>query len=489
MFWAYSRVKSAPSDCLSSGVTLSYTAQSPMRSLVATARQGRRLLIASCFLTLVFASFGAQPASAHNALVKSVPANGATLTEVPATWSLIFTGDVPLGSATAEIVAANGVRTALPAPTHGVTNKEILFALPPDITGAVTGRWRLVGTDGHVVTERVSFTVSAASAAPDATTTTVAGASPSVDTGSGDVQATAAMLEDSVTSEPVRLGVRSMGYAALLVVGGMLFTELFIAQGILGATRARETLLVAGAMLVAAPLLQTLIFLDDSREFGVASSVFHIFEAFDTTAGSMHFLRFLTGAVLLAGIIRAGRTTSKALVAPAMLASAAVYITSLAYTGHSRSMAWPVLGVPSAVIHTVATAVWLGGLIVFIFFVIPSLQPSQSFDAFRRFGDAATYAVIAMVITGIIQTLRLHGNLGTLFTQSHGRWLLLKLILVASMLKIGDINRRRLLRKLPADEAAYAGRVALLRRASITEIVNGGLVMLVTAVLVSASFN
>jgi hypothetical protein len=57
------------------------------------------------------------------------------------------------------------------------------------------------------------------------------------------------------------------------------------------------------------------------------------------------------------------------------------------------------------------------------------------------------------------------------------------------MLKIGDINRRRLLRKLPTDEAAFAGRVALLRRASITEIVNGGLVMLVTAVLVSASFN
>lgn len=460
-----------------------------MRSLTTTARRGRRLLGVGCLLALAFAGFGAQPASAHNALVKSVPANGATLTEVPSTWSLIFTGDVPLASASAEIVAANGVRTALPAPTHGVTNKEILFALPPDISGAVTGRWRLVGTDGHVVTERVSFTVSAASAAPDATTTTVTGAAPSVDGGSGDVGATAALLEESVTSEPVRLGVRSFGYAALLIVGGMLFTELFIAQGILGATRARETLLAAGAVLTVAPLLQTLIFLDDSRDFGVASSVFHILEAFDTTAGSMHFVRFLSAAVLLIGIFRAGQTTSKALVAPPMLISAAVYLVSLAYTGHSRSMAWPVLGVPADVIHTAATAVWLGGLIVFVFFVIPSLQPAQSFDAFRRFGDAATYAVIAMVATGIIQTLRLHGSIITLFTQSHGRWLLLKLILVASMLKIGDINRRRLLRKLPTDEAAFAGRVALLRRASITEIVNGGLVMLVTAVLVSASFN
>ena len=101
----------------------------------------------------------------------------------------------------------------------------------------------------------------------------------------------------------------------------------------------------------------------------------------------------------------------------------------------------------------------------------------------------AKYAVIAMVVTGVIQTLRLHGNLLTLFTQNHGRWLLLKLVLVALMLKIGDINRRRLLRKMPDNDEAFAGRVALLRRASITEIVNGGLVMVATAFLVTSSFN
>jgi copper transport protein len=273
------------------------------------------------------------------------------------------------------------------------------------------------------------------------------------------------------------------------MIGGMLFTEFSIAQGIIAAARAREVLLASGVALTLAPLLQTLIFLDDSRDFGVFQSLFHILEAFDTTAGSMHFVRFLAAAVLLVGIIRAGQTTSRALVAPYMLASAGAYLVSLAYTGHSRSMKWPVLGVPADVVHTAATAVWLGGLIVFVFFVLPSLQPSQSIEAFRRFGSAATYAVAAMVISGIIQTLRLHGSIITLFTQNHGRWLLLKLLLGAAMLKIGDINRRRLLRKLPSDDAGVANRVALLRRASITEIVNGGLVMLVTAVLVSASFN
>jgi copper transport protein len=271
-------------------------------------------------------------------------------------------------------------------------------------------------------------------------------------------------------------------------VGGLLFTELFIAQGVLGASRARETLLASGAMLTAVSLAQTLIFLDDSRDFGVVSSIFHILEAFDTTAGSMYFVRFLSAAVLLVGIVRARHTTSPVLIAPPMMALGVAYLVSLAYTSHSRSMAWPVLGVPADVIHTAAAAAWLGGLFVFVLFVIPSLQPAQSFEAFRKYGDVAKYAVIAMVATGVIQTLRLHGSIITLFTQNHGRWLLLKLVLVALMLKIGDINRRRLLRKMPDNDEAFAGRVALLRRASITEIVNGGLVMVVTAFLVSSSF-
>lgn len=457
-----------------------------MRILPVRAKRGARFLGVGLLLALTFAGFSAQPANAHNALATSVPAAGDVLTEVPSVWSLTFTKDVPLASASAELVAASGVRTTLPAPTYGESKKEILFALPPDLNGAMTGRWRLVGTDGHVITERVSFTVNVASVT---TTTILAGP----ETGDAEISDTTmpaeVMTDGAVTSETVRWGLRAFGYAALLIVGGLLFTELFVAQGVLGAARAREALLASSAMLTAVSLTQTLIFLDDSRDFGVASSAFHILEAFDTTAGSMYFVRFLTTAVLLVGIVRARQAASPVLITPPMLALSSAYLVSLAYTSHSRSMAWPVLGVPAGVIHTAATAAWLGGLIVFILFVIPSLQPSESFDAFRRFGDMAKYAVIAMLVTGVIQTLRLHGNLLTLFTQTHGRWLLLKLVLVALMLKIGDINRRRLLRKMPDNDEAFAGRVALLRRASITEIVNGGLVMVVTAFLVSSSFD
>lgn len=451
-------------------------------------RQGRKLLGTLGFFMLMFAGLGAQPALAHNSLDVSNPANGAILTAAPSDWSLTFTKDVPLDSASAEIVNADGVRTALTSARYGASSKEILFTLPAGISGTVTGRWRLVGVDGHVVTARVNFSVNAV---PLAATTVV---NPTAETTvvTPEVQPAALLVVDNsekVAPEPVRFAVRSFGYLALLLVGGMMITELFVAAGAMVVPQARASVLAAAVTLALAPFLQLMIFLDDSRSFGVLGSVFHVLESFDTTAGSMLLVRSMAGAVIAIGAFTVARKGSMSLSARPMLIAMVMYLISLGYVGHSRSMAWPVLGVAADVVHTGAAMAWLGGLAVFVFFVVPAGQAKESFESFRRFGDVARYAVIAIVVTGIIQTLRLHGSIITLFTENHGRWLLLKMGLVVLMLKIGDINRRRLLRGLPTDETAFENRVALLRRASFTEIANGALVMLVTAKLVTSSFN
>ena len=455
---------------------------------------------------LVSVGLGAQTALAHNSLDSSVPAEGAILDQAPNVWALLFAKDVPLDSASAEIINGDGVRTELAPPTYGTSNKEIVFTLPAGLTGNVTGRWRLVGTDGHVISARVGFSIAAppvteapvvvvpeTTTAPDVVVTSTIPVVADVTTIPVVVETptpiSADGFEETRAPEPIRLGVRAVGYLALLLVGGLLFTDFFIARNILGAGRARDAFLGGSIILVVAPLLQTMIFLDDSRELGVFGSLFHIFEAFDTTPGAMLLVRSLAGFTLLAGLLILPKKSPTNLASPTMLAAGGAYLTALAYAGHSRSMAWPVLGIPVDIVHTGAAVVWLGGLAIFVLFVIPTLTAVQSFEAFRRFGDAARVAVIAMVVTGVIQTLRLHGTIVTLFSENHGRWLLLKLALVALMLKIGDINRRRLLRRLPVNEAAYESRVALLRRASLTEIANGALVILVTAILVTSSFN
>ena len=73
-----------------------------MRILPIRAKCGTRFLGIGLLMAMAFVGFGAQPASAHNALATSVPAAGAVLTEVPASWTLTFTKDVPLDSASAE---------------------------------------------------------------------------------------------------------------------------------------------------------------------------------------------------------------------------------------------------------------------------------------------------------------------------------------------------------------------------------------------------
>lgn len=432
-------------------------------------------------MLVLLVGFMPSPALAHNSLVDSNPKNGASLASAPLEWTLTFKNDVPLSSASGEVIDSSGVRIALPSPRHGADQKQVVFSLPQNLTGSITARWKLVNTDGHVVTERVTFTVGiAATSTPGAgATTTSVGSAPVV---SSPVMTTESSGPSS-TSESIRFLLRLAGYVAVLVYGGLVVNLLLTGSTMWSMVHVQRAAIVSSAVLALAPLLQLLVFLDDTHETGVLGSFTKIFDSFDTTAGSMLLVRFVIGVAILAAV--AGRLN---LVSPAVHSLSGLYVFSLAYVGHSRSMAWPVLGVPVDVVHTASVAVWLGGLSVFALLVAPGLSAEQVLEGFRRFGRVAQWAVVLIVVTGVIQTLRLHTTLVTLLTESHGRWLALKLVVVAMMLRVGDINRRRMLRNLPEESDVVSSHVAMVRRASLTEVALGGVVMLLTTVLVTSSF-
>ena len=453
-----------------------------MASLTKRTHREWRIAVAGFLFIVLAQMFGVSPASAHNSLTESKPSNGAILDSSPTTWELTFSKDVPLESATAEIIAASGVRTQLPTPRHGANKKQVVFTLPVGLAGDVTGRWRLVGTDGHVISARVKFSISTSTTTPQSSTDGSVTTSTIVNTGALPNE-----FVDNTTPEVARFGVRLLGYAALLIFGGLLFSEMYLAKGVLRAPRAMGTLLLSTALLIFAPLFQALVFLDDSQDVGLVGAFGHLFSLFDTEAGFMMLLRTVAGVVLMIAVMRIRQGRSE-FATPLVLGVSAIYLLALSYAGHSRSMAWPLVGIPTGMIHTASVAVWLGGLAVFVLFVLPVVSAQEGFDAFRRFGDAAQYAVIVMIVSGVVQTLRLHGTFITLLTEGHGRWLLFKIVLVACMLKIGDINRRRVIKRLPQSEIALDRRLSLLRRASLTEIVNGGIVIAVSTVLATASF-
>jgi copper transport protein len=203
----------------------------------------------------------------------------------------------------------------------------------------------------------------------------------------------------------------------------------------------------------------------------------------------MFLLRAVSGAVFV--YLIAQHTVHNFSQTFSQLASlnAVVYLTALSYTGHARSMGAPWLGIPVDMAHTAASAIWLGGLIVMIFLIAPHAESKVLVNAFIGFGRFAQLAVITILVTGVIQTLRLHGGITTLFTSTHGRVLLLKLLVVSLMLKVGDINRRRIVVLSQSPTVAVERRKNMLVRASYTEAAIGAVVIAITAVLVTSSFN
>lgn len=105
----------------------------------------------------------AQPASAHDRLLSSDPADGASVDEAPAQITLVFSADVLAAGAQVAVTTPDGT---VPADVT-VDGDEAVAALPDDLPGGDWDvAWRVVSSDGHPIEGDLSFTVAAAPASP-----------------------------------------------------------------------------------------------------------------------------------------------------------------------------------------------------------------------------------------------------------------------------------------------------------------------------------
>lgn len=102
-------------------------------------------------------------AHAHDTLIESQPADGASLEVPPSEASLTFSAEIaPVGTAV-ELHGAAGAPVALPA-APVVEGTRVTQPLPPLDPGAYALDWRVVSSDGHPISGTVSFTVTGAAA-------------------------------------------------------------------------------------------------------------------------------------------------------------------------------------------------------------------------------------------------------------------------------------------------------------------------------------
>ena len=185
--------------------------------------------------------------------------------------------------------------------------------------------------------------------------------------------------------------------------------------------------------------------------------------------------------VRMIGLLIAGLAATRARWLPVVVASSAVALASLAWTGHGsvgeRMPGWGHLG--ADIVHLIASSAWVGALVGLILLVsrpvarIDSEHLDLTHRALHGFGAVGTIVVATIVVTGLINSWFMVGigNVATLATTLYGQLLLAKLALFAVMLALAALNRFRLTPSFERSIAAadHRGALGTLRRSLAAE--------------------
>jgi putative copper export protein/methionine-rich copper-binding protein CopC len=118
-------------------------------------------------------------------------------------------------------------------------------------------------------------------------------------------------------------------------------------------------------------------------------------------------------------------------------------LVATALTRVEGPVAW--IGVAIAFAHLLTSAVWFGGVAIVGRVVLAGPGEEDLVHATRAFSRISTKAMIAVVLTGVIQMARLVGNP---FQSSHGQVLLLKVVAVAAMVAVALAARQQIAYRL-----------------------------------------
>lgn len=159
---------------------------------------------------------------------------------------------------------------------------------------------------------------------------------------------------------------------------------------------------------------------------------------------------------------------------------------AVATVGLSRTdMDLALVAVPTSILHALAMAVWLGGVVLLARVVLAGPGEEDLVHAVRGFGRISTVAIGVAILTGVVMMVLLDG--GGLFGSSHGRVVLLKTIVVAFMVFVAMSARQYVNAKLARADEMTVPTADRLRRAFGAEAAAGLVVLALSAWLVSLS--
>ncbi|MEU9760001.1 copper resistance protein CopC [Streptomyces sp. NPDC047985] len=436
----------------------------PSPSLSAMRRPLAAAALLAALVSMVFGLLlgGAGPASAHAALTRSDPQDGAVVDTAPQDIKLSFSESVALGDDSIKVLDPSGKRADTgAAPQDLMCGSTMEYSVPlrsglPN--GTYTVAWQAVSADSHPISGAFTFSVGAPSK--------TAVALPANETSGGLV----GTLYDIA---------RYAAYAGfILLVGGAAFVLVCWPRG--AGARPLQRLVVRGWMTLTVATLAMLMLRGPYTGSGKLADVFDLDElkaVLDTKPGAALVSRLLllgVSALFIAVLFGAyartqtGREDERerkdltfGLAAGGVVIAAGIAGTwSLAE--HASAGLQPGIAMPVDLLHLLAVAAWLGGLAALL--VALYRTPDVDAVAVGRFSRVAFGSVLVLTATGLYQSWRQVGSWSALTGTDYGQLLLVKVALVAVMVQIAWSSRRWTARLVVGAAGARAGANAATER-------------------------
>ncbi|HEU5108333.1 MAG TPA: copper resistance protein CopC [Micromonosporaceae bacterium] len=409
---------------------------------------------------LVMLLLPAAPASAHAVLLRATPAPDSVLAAGPSQVVLEFSEPVRLIPGKIRIVGPDGKRAddGEPSASGGVVTVPVR---PGGPRGTYLVSYRVISADSHPVVGGFAYSVGAPSA-----TAVDGGVSDDVDP----------FVRAAI---PV---AKYLGYAGLvLVVGPALVLAMLWPSRL--SRRGPARVLWTGMGLVAVSTVAGLL-LQAPYTTGTALTDLtgaDLRQVFASQFGTAHLVRLVVlagSALLLVPLVRgASGVVERTLLVVFGVVAAGTWPLS----GHPAGSPVPAVSVAIDVVHLASMAVWLGGLVMLIAFLLRRADEEELGAILPVWSRWAALAVAALLLAGLTQALIEVGTPTALVSTSYGQLILTKVGLFAAVVAVAAFSRRLVRQRVAA------GRPGRLRRLIGAELGITAVVLALTTVLVQTT--
>jgi copper transport protein len=394
----------------------------------------RRRIVGALLATvigLLAATGPASPAHAHAVLESTSPEADSLIQEPPAQIVLTFSEPVSPVADRVRVIAPDGSRVDRNEPRP--EGRQLIIPVEPlTQPGTYLVSFRVISADSHPVYGTFSFSIKEVS--------------PGGPPQAADVAPTGFV----VAALPV---ARWIGYAGLVLLVGaalvltMLWPRRLDRRGPLRVAYVGAGLVALGTVLALA--LQVPYVAGGGLGDVTGSDVR---EVLGSQYGAAHLVRLgvLGAALVLVQAVAKGRAWSADKTLLGVLGAIGVGTWSIA--GHAAATPVPTVSVAADMVHLAAMSIWLGGLVMLALFLLPQGTAGELAAIVPVWSRWATYAVGALVLTGIAQGLLEVNPLSTLFSTTYGWVLVAKVALVGVVLAVAFVSRRMVPRIAEAAE-------------------------------------